>query len=227
MKTKKTRDANLERKRVPFLFLGLVVACGLTLSAFEWRTFEKSPKVPSEGSIHSDLPDEQIFVAVPMKKPKPRPKQRKVVDEMILVEEVNKMDIELDIPDFEEEVDPVPLDIAPITENIEEEKVILPSSEIMPAFPGGFEARQRFLHDNLTYPDIAKDAGMEGTVWVRFVVNERGEIVNAEIVKSRGASLDEEALRVIKLMPKWKPGKQNGRPVSVIYHLPIKYSLIR
>jgi protein TonB len=97
----------------------------------------------------------------------------------------------------------------------------------MPQFPGGFEARQAFLHDNLNYPPIAKDAGMEGTVWVRFVVNERGEIVNTEIVKSRGASLDEEALRVVKLMPKWKPGKQNGRPVSVIYHLPIKYSLIR
>lgn len=94
--------------------------------------------------------------------------------------------------------------------------------EQMPEFNGNV---QEYLGNKLRYPDQAREAGIEGRVIVKFVVNEDGDISDANVVRGIGGGCDEEALRVVKSMPKWKPGKQNGRPVKVYFTLPISFKL--
>ncbi len=98
--------------------------------------------------------------------------------------------------------------------------------EFMPSFPGGEEALARFLRKNLRYPQMAQENEIEGRVFVQFVINPQGKISEVTTVgPHRGGGLDEEAVRVVKSMPDWKPGKQNGQPVSVRYNLPIGFTL--
>lgn len=107
------------------------------------------------------------------------------------------------------------------------EKEVIPSFvEIMPEYPGGEAALMRFLHDNIRYPHVASENGIEGTVTIKFVVRQDGKVSDPEIVGAqKGGGLGEEALRVIRKMPKWRPGKQNGREVAVYYNLPIRFKL--
>jgi len=95
--------------------------------------------------------------------------------------------------------------------------------EVMPQYPGGDAALLKFLQDNVVYPKIAQDKGIEGRVNVRFVVKPDGSIDDVEVVKGLDPSCDKEAIRVVKKMPNWIPGKQNGNPVYVFYSLPVVF----
>ncbi len=97
--------------------------------------------------------------------------------------------------------------------------------EQMPTFPGGEDKLMEFLANNVKYPAAARENSIQGTVYVSFVVSSTGEISDAKIVRGVGGGLDQEAIRVVKLMPTWKPGKQNGRQVPVEFNLPIKFRL--
>ncbi len=110
--------------------------------------------------------------------------------------------------------------------------------ENMPRFPGCEEETDeqtrkdcalnkmlKFVYGNIAYPEIAKNNGVEGTVVIKFVVNEKGEIINPELVRDIGASCGTEALRVVNMMPNWIPGSQLGEKVAVQYHLPVKFQL--
>ena len=95
----------------------------------------------------------------------------------------------------------------------------------MPEFMGGDKARIRFLASNLKYPQAARKAGIQGMVYVTYVVEKDGSITNARLLRGIGGGCDEEAVRVVAAMPKWKPGTQRGKPVRVQYNLPIKFAL--
>jgi len=95
----------------------------------------------------------------------------------------------------------------------------------MPEFPGGMQALMAYLSKNIKYPSVAQDNGIQGRVLVSFVVNKDGSIVDPEVIKSVDAALDKEAMRVIKAMPKWNPGKQRGKPVRVKYTVPVLFRL--
>ena len=97
--------------------------------------------------------------------------------------------------------------------------------EQMPEFPGGMPALNQYLRDHLQYPAAARDAGAMGTVLVEFVVERDGSVSNATVKVSQFPALDEEALRVVRSLPKWKPGEANGRKVRVYYNVPIRFSL--
>ena len=97
--------------------------------------------------------------------------------------------------------------------------------EQMPWFPGGEQELMNFLMKNMKYPKEATDKGIEGRVIVQFVVDKDGSVVEPKVVKSVSPELDQEALRVIKMMPKWQPGKQNGEVVRVKYHIPVSFRL--
>ena len=97
--------------------------------------------------------------------------------------------------------------------------------ELMPEFPGGKQGLLRFLSENVNYPEDAKKKGIEGKVLVQFVIDKDGSVTNVEVVRSGGhPSLDKEAVRVISMMPKWKPGFQKGQPVRVRYTVPVNFS---
>lgn len=95
----------------------------------------------------------------------------------------------------------------------------------MPEFPGGEDAMYKFISENIKYPASAKENSIQGTVYVKFVVSDKGKISDAVVVKGIGSGCDEEALRVVKKMPNWSPGMQQGKQVDVYYTLPIKFQL--
>jgi len=97
------------------------------------------------------------------------------------------------------------------------------ATDEMPSFPGGAEAFQKFLRKELKYPEDALRRGVSGRVFIRFLVTDEGRIRDAEIVKGLGSGLDEEALRLVRIMPWWTPGRVNGQPVWVSYTMPILF----
>ncbi|MCD6066265.1 MAG: TonB family protein [Bacteroidetes bacterium] len=99
--------------------------------------------------------------------------------------------------------------------------------EEMPEYPGGMADLMKYLQNNISYPQVEKEAGIQGKVFVKFVVQPDGVISNVEVLRgvSGGEGLSKEAIRVVKSMPKWKPGKQNGRTVPVYFNLPINFKL--
>ena len=104
-------------------------------------------------------------------------------------------------------------------------KEIFTVVEEQPGYPGGDEARIKFLQDNIKYPEEAKELGVQGKVFVTFVVEVDGSITDVRVLRGIGAGCDEEAVRVVKSMPRWVPGKQRGQPVRVQFNLPIKFTL--
>lgn len=106
-----------------------------------------------------------------------------------------------------------------------DEQEIFTVVEESPQYPGGEEARVKFLQDNLRYPDKAREAGIQGTVYISFVVETDGAITDIRVLRGIGSGCDEEAVRAIKKMPRWIAGKQRGKPVRVQFNMPIVFTL--
>lgn len=106
-----------------------------------------------------------------------------------------------------------------------DDDVIFTVVEQQAEFPGGFEAMVKFLGKNMKYPAVARRMDIQGSVYVSFVIDKEGNISDPEVIKGISAECDKEAIRVVKMMPPWKPGKQNGKPVRCRFVLPIKFKL--
>lgn len=112
-----------------------------------------------------------------------------------------------------------------VEEEEPEEEEIFQIVETPPSFPGGFAECLKFLQKNIKYPNISQENGVQGKVIIQFVVNSDGTVVDPVVVRSVDPYLDKEALRVVKAMPKWSPGKQRGKPVRVRFTLPVQFKL--
>jgi len=223
MKNKKTDKANLEKKRGVFLQIGLIIAFSAVLYAFEWTTPDLSYNKTSD-IVGLNIEVETVPITR-IKKIKPPPpkhyKKIKIVKTIKISEkEVLPENIYLD-PD-----EPVYLDMPEIIEKISENETkihILP--QVMPRFPGGIASLKKYIVKNVKYPKKARDADIEGKVYVRFVINLKGKIEQASIIRGVDPILNKEALRVVKSFPKWTPGLQNGKPVNVWFTVPIVFQL--
>ncbi len=223
---KKNRDYRLEGFRAPLFFLGLLFSSAFVLTAFEWKTYSEISTLDASDRPNRDLPDEPIFIAIPMQKPLPPPPvQKPVIDELEIVDDDKPIEIALDVPDFDPEDEPIVADISAKPELVIEEVIELAFVDVWPSFPGGDTARIEYLVESVKYPVKAKEAKVQGTVWIEFIIGKDGSIEDAVVVRGVGAGLDEEALRVVNEMPKWIPGKQRGQPVKVRFRLPIKYTI--
>ncbi len=120
-----------------------------------------------------------------------------------------------------------PADLKPETDVLdvktEESPIII--AEEMPIFPGGDVERQKFLNENIRYPQQALETDIQGTVYVQFVVDTKGNITDVKVLRGIGGGCNEEAVRVIKMMPQWHAGKQNGRSVRVLFTMPVIFRL--
>jgi protein TonB len=155
-------------------------------------------------------------------------KDEEVTNELISQQELteNKADISVKtIEGTEDGIDIASLQDHKVVVQEEEKQEIFSHAEIMPQFVGGDRAMMQWLNDNMQYPIIAQEQGIQGRVIVRFVVGPDGSVGGAEVQRSLDPSCDREALRVIRKMPKWIPGKQNGQPVAVYYTLPVLFKL--
>ena len=228
MESKKSPKADLENKKNVFFMLGLVVALGVTLLAFEWTT--KPTKADDLGQIQTQEVEEEIIPITREQevKPPPPPPPPKVVEVLNIVDDDVEIEDELEILDTEADDETV-IDVAPVIETEEEEEEeeaqVFFIVEDMPEFPGGELALRKYIANAIKYPVIAQENGIQGKVYVTFVVDKDGSISDARIARGVDPSLDKEALRVVNTLPKWKPGKQRGKPVRVSYTVPINFVL--
>jgi protein TonB len=175
-------------------------------------------------------PPPKLDVPPPVKKiikflpPKVTDKEVVEEEEMPTIEEVKQNEVG---PENVEGTGEVIFDepVAEVAKEESDEDVVFMVVEQPAEFPGGMEAMMKFLQKNMKYPAVARRMGIEGSVFVSFVVDREGKISDLNVIKGISAECDQEAVRVIKLMPSWKPGKQNGRAVKSRFVLPIKFKL--
>ncbi len=117
------------------------------------------------------------------------------------------------------------VEVKPVEKPKDEGPVSMAMVEQKPSFPGGDGAMYKWLNDNIIYPAAASEEGVQGKVTVQFIVEKDGSISHVQVVRGKHPALDAEAARVIRKMPRWTPGRNNGQPVRVTYHLPVQFKL--
>jgi len=225
MEAKKTPKADLESKRTLFVQIGLIVALAAMLVAFEWKTYDI--KQTDLGGRTAEKVEEDLIEITNQNKPPPPPAPPPTTTLINIVDDDIEVETDLNIDAEATELTEIP-EYTPIASNEEEEVAeaeIFTVVEESPSFPGGDEARIRFLTENIKYPQIARESSIQGTVYVTFVVEKNGNVTDVRVLRGIGGGCDEEAVRVIKAMPKWSPGKQRGKPVRVQFNMPIKFTL--
>ncbi|HBG85959.1 MAG TPA: energy transducer TonB [Marinilabiliaceae bacterium] len=227
MEVKKSPKANLESRKPIFTQIGLVVVLSLVLIAFEWTSTDVN--VDLEAAEEEVAVEEEIIPITRQEevKPPPPPPPPAVADILNIVDDDVELDLELEIMDTEMNQDAM-VDftaVYEVPEETREDGEIFMIVEEMPEFPGGEGELQKYLASSVRYPVIAQENGIQGRVYIQFVINQRGEVTNVTILRGVDPSLDREAVRVVEAMPKWKPGKQRNRPVRVSYTVPINFVL--
>ena len=225
MELKKSVKADLEWKKPIFFEIGLCVALALILMAFEFI----GPREKEETTFQTQavLSDEDF---VPLTKrdelPPPPPPAAPIPSSAIEIVDKN-IDVDNDIfsTEYTEDLatETYTIEDAPVQEEPEEKIFLVVEEE--PSFPGGFEVMYEMIIKNTVYPPAAKNAGIEGTVMVEFVVEPNGKLSHVTAIRKVAPALDEEAVRVVKSLPAWNPGKQRGKAVRSIYRIPINFTL--
>lgn len=228
MEIKKTPKADLENRRTLFTEIGLVVALLVVWGAFSYSTKEKAVASLGEDTQVVEVED---MVPITEETPPPPPEAPKIPvlsDQIDIVEDDIKVDdnfmsleddasLGVEIMDYVEEVK---------EEVVEEEAIPFQLVEEKPSFNGG-DANQfsKWVNSKLQYPEIAKENGVQGRVTLQFTVNPDGSVSNVKVLRGVDSSLDKEAVRVVSMSPKWKPGKQRDRAVKVTYTFPVIFQL--
>ena len=219
---------------VTFMLLALMLY-GPAIAAM-LKSEEVVEKAPPRKLVYTEL-----SAPPPIDKPKPPPPQiqlpklqkvikfvppkvvkEEVVEEVPTIEEIKQNEVaavEIEGPTevvFEEPVEEVV---------VEDDNQVFTVVEQQPEFQGGYEAMMNFIRKNMRYPASARRMGVDGTVYVQFVVGKDGAITEVKTIRGISADCDKEAERVVKMMPNWKPGRQNGKPVFVRFVLPIRFKL--
>jgi len=226
MEPKKTVKADLEWRKSTFFQVGLFVSLLAVFLAFEYvGAREKTEIFTGEGAGFID-DDQMLQTEQPKEVPPPPPAETvsTVIEIVQNTAEVSDFTIDADATQDDKFAEQT-YNVEDTKEVAKEEAIIFQVVEEQPEFPGGEEKRLQFLRDNVQYPRAAKEMGLEGRVTVGFVVEPDGSISNVKILRGVAPSLDEEAIRVAKLMPKWKAGKQRGKAVRAQYNMPITFVL--
>lgn len=221
---KKSPDADISKKSGMFLSLGLVISLSLVIMAFEWKFYDDGNLVDL-GQVDDNFED--MMEIPPTQQPPPPPPviQQPEIIEVPDEEEIEQeIEVNLDVEITEETViEDIIFEEAPEEEKADEIFTIV---EDQPSFQGGGNAAfLKWVGKNLKYPSQAQRMGIEGKVYVQFVIEKDGSVTDVQAIKGIGGGADEEAVRVIKSAPKWTPGKQRGRPVRVRMILPISFQL--
>lgn len=228
MEAKKTQKADLENRRGLFLEIGLVVILAAVLVAFNVRKYDKEVKDVSTRTVASEI-DADILNTPPEETPPPPPEEPEVVaTDLTVVENDAELTNEVGLINADDNANKAQEEFTrvEVEEEVEEaEEEIFLVVEEDAEFPGGLEALSKYLSENIKYPQLAKENNIEGRVFVSFVVEKDGRVGNIKILRDIGGGCGAEAVRVVKSMPRWKPGKQRGKPVRSQFNLPVNFSL--
>ena len=209
MELKKKPKADINKSRGVFLNIGLLLSLFIVIVAFEWKTYDDV--LLGLGMISDDF-EEQIEIPITEQPPPPHPKIQppeiiEIPDEEVIKEEIKRLFDSEFVEDTAIEVEDEP------EEEFTDKPFII--VEKMPEPVGGFKEFYKYLANHINYPEPARRAGVQGIVYVQFVVEKDGSLSHIEVLKGIGMGCDEEAVRVLKKAPKWNPGKQRGKPVRV------------
>ncbi len=234
MQLKKSEKADLENYRGLFMQFGMVVALLLCIVLIEWKTYDQS--VADLGELDVEIEDEiipitQREVAPPPPPPPPPPEVIEVVEDDVELEE--ELEIQSTETDMMEEVE-----VIEIEEEVSDEVLSFAVVESVPVYPGCEDAKDnnerktcfqqkilQFVSRNFEFPEMARQMGIQGRVYVNFVIEKDGAISNVEVVRGVDPLLDDEAVRVVNKLPKFTPAKQRGKAVRMSFTLPINAKL--
>lgn len=225
MEIKKNPKADLQKYKLIFFLIGMVFSLGFVLTAFEWESASGTVEVIE---MSADILEEDLTEITRQEEQKPeeikvKPQPTQVAEKLVIVDdEEEDGDDDMDFDADTDESDAIVLD--DVEEEIEEIKIFV-IVEKMPEFPGGDIALRKFIGKNVKYPNIARENNIQGKVYVRFVVTDKGLVEKVQLARGIDPLLDKEAIRVVKTLPKWTPGKQGGKNVSVWYTVPINFKL--
>ena len=226
MEIKKSPKADLESKKSTFILIGLVVSLFVIWRVFEYKSYDKQSLDELQRTV--EVIEEEMVEITKQEQPKPQPpapKPQVTQIEIVDNEEEIEDEIEIDAEVSQDEV--IEEYFAPA--EIEEEEIveaeIFKVVEVMPEFPGGAAKMMEYIQKNMKYPMMARESDIQGRVFVNFVVEPDGSISNVTVMRGIGGGCDEEALRVVQSMPKWKPGKQRGSAVRCSFTVPIIFKL--
>lgn len=227
MEAKKTPRADLENRRGLFLEIGLAVILAAALVAFNIKSYDKEVKEVSTRTADVEI-DADIIQTSEDTPPPPPPEEPEVVATELNVVENDAEDIhEVGIINAESKADEAleftRVEVKEEVEDVEEEVFLVVEED--PEFPGGLDALSKFIADNIKYPQLAKENNITGKVFVSFVVEKDGRVGQVKILRDIGGGCGNEAVRVVKMMPKWKPGKQRGKAVRTQFNLPVNFDL--
>ncbi|MBP5542259.1 MAG: energy transducer TonB [Bacteroidales bacterium] len=228
MEAKKSPKADLENRRGMYLEIGLVVILAASLVAFNVRSYDTEEKVVQTRQADVEVVDD-ILQTKPDEPPPPPPEEPEVVTtDLKIVEDDAEIKNEVGIIDASDNANKAQEEFVPVEvereEEVPEEEIFLVVEED-PEFPGGLEALNKYLAENIKYPQLAKENNITGRVYVTFVVEKNGTVANVKVLRDIGGGCGAEAVRVVKAMPKWKPGKQRGQPVRTQYNVPVGFYL--
>ena len=223
MEPKKTEKADLQNKSFMFFSLGLIVALLLSIMAFTYRVYDDT----TAKDLSKNTANNEEILEVPPTQQLPPPPPKIQQPQIIEVPDEKKIEEEIEInmdTEVTEQTKVEEVKIAEVEEKEDPDQIFLVVEETA-APTGGMPAFYEFVGKKLKYPAQARRMGIEGKVFVEFVIERDGSITDVKAIKGIGAGCDEEAVRVLQSAPKWKPGKQRGKPVRQRMVLPIAFKL--
>ncbi len=235
MEIKKSDKANLDKQRRGNFMLGLVLALAMLFAALEFTT--RPAGLSEDDKMLDDLPDELNMTPVVEQKDmisatgnagtpsKAITQKVQEVPKTVATQEISPVTSKLVIGNGEGITRQADVTEALPQVPITKDSVVLKTVEQLPEFPGGIVQFMKWLTRNLRYPPIAQSQRIQGKVVVSFIINKDGSIASPTIVLSVDPVLDREALRVVKMMPRWKPGLQNGKPCRTMFAIPVNFQL--
>ncbi|HIT48972.1 MAG TPA: energy transducer TonB [Candidatus Coprenecus stercoripullorum] len=229
MEIKKSPKADLENRKLLFRELGLIIALGIVLMAFEWKSTEKAEAiVVAEEAV--EIEQETIPITTEAPPPPPQAPQMPVLSDQIdIVEDdiVIEEDLFVSLEDNENlGVEIMDYVAETYEEEIIEEAIPLLIVDVKPTFMGGSPDQfSTWVSKNIKYPAIARENGISGRVLVSLTIEKDGSVTNVKVVRGVDALLDKEAVRVVQSSPKWEPARQMDKVVRVTYTVPVTFVL--
>lgn len=227
MEVKKSPKADLDSKRLTFALIGLVVSLFIVWRVFEIKSYDKRTLENLQRTV--EVIEEEMVEITKQEAPKPQPPapkpqatQIQIVEDDVEVED--EIDINAEVSQ-EEIIEEYVYEAPEIEEEEIVEAEIFTVVEQMPEFPGGAAEMTRFIQKNIKYPMMARESDIQGRVYVNFVVEPDGSVSNVTVMRGIGGGCDEEAVRIVNMMPKWNPGKQRGIAVRCSFTVPIVFRL--
>lgn len=230
MEAKKSDKANLENFKSIFFQIGLVFALGIVIFAFEWKSYDVEEEDVQITQVVQEV--EEMVIQTKQDEPPPPPEetQQQETTEFEIVDDDVELENEFNIDNFVNttNVDVIvpKIEVEDTEEELEEEAEIFIVVESPAQFEGGEAALNKFLAENIKYPQQARSTGTQGRVWITFVVELDGSLTDIKVLRDIGSGCGEEAIRVVKMMPKWTPAQQRGKKVRQQFNLPVDFKLI-